>query len=120
MILLDTNIFIYLANGTINIKAIKQDTIAFSSISKIEALGYAKLTVTEQDYLEALFEECEQLDLNDAVIQQAIKFRRQVNMSIVDTIIAATASVYQCELYTANVKDFAHIEELRIHNPLNN
>ena len=118
MILLDTNIFIYLVHGTIEMDAIKQETIAFASITKIEALGYAKITVAEQQYLEALFEECEQLNLTESVIQRAIKLRQRSNISLGDSIVAATAFEYNCELYTANEKDFSHIEELVIHNPL--
>jgi predicted nucleic acid-binding protein len=118
MILLDTNVFIYLANGTIAAKVLKNDDIAFASITKIEALGYAKITVAEQSYLDALFAECEQLDLSEAVVQRAIRLRQQAKMSLGDAIIAATALEQDCELWTADEDDFAHIEELKIHNPL--
>ncbi|HSW97969.1 MAG TPA: type II toxin-antitoxin system VapC family toxin [Candidatus Saccharimonadales bacterium] len=118
MILLDTNVFIYLANGKINIDTIKQDILGFASITKIEALGYTQITAAEQQYLEALFFECEQLNLAESVIQSAIKLRQRTNMTLGDAIIAATALEYDCELYTANEKDFSHIDDLRIHNPL--
>jgi predicted nucleic acid-binding protein len=118
MILFDTNVFIYLTKGAIDIDSIKQDIIGFASITKIEALGYSQITVAEQQYLEALFSECEQLNLAEAVIHSAIKLRQRTNMSLGDAIIAATALEYDCELYTANEKDFSHIEGLRIHNPL--
>jgi predicted nucleic acid-binding protein len=117
MILLDTNIFIYLANGTIDIETIKQDEISFASITKIEALGYTQITVAEQQYLEALFAECEQLNLSESVIQQAIKLRQRTNIRLDDAIVAATAIEYDCELYTANEKDFSHIDGLPIINP---
>jgi predicted nucleic acid-binding protein len=118
MILFDTNIFIYLIKGTVDIDSIKQDIIGFASITKIEALGYSKITVAEQQYLEALFSECEQLNLDEAVIRSAIKLRQRTNIRLGDAIIAATALQYDCELYTANEKDFSHVEGLHIHNPL--
>ncbi len=118
MILLDTNIFIYLANGTLGLKKLKDDDLAFASITKVEALGYAQITVAEQSYLEELLKECEQLDLNENVMQQAIRLRQQTRMSLGDAIIAATALAYDCEIWTANTEDFTHIDGLRIHNPL--
>lgn len=118
MIMLDTNIFIYLANGTLGIKDIKNTDLAFSSIAKIEALGYARITVAEQSYLEALFAECQQLELEESVIQRAIRLRQQVRMSLGDAIVAASALEYDCELWTANEADFTQVEGLRIYNPL--
>jgi predicted nucleic acid-binding protein len=39
-------------------------------------------------------------------------------MSLGDSIIAATALLTNCELYTNNTADFAHIAELIVVNPL--
>jgi len=118
MILLDTNIFIYLANSTLAIQAIKDTDLAFPSIVKLEALGYAQITVAEQSYLEALFAECQQLELEESIVQRAIRLRQQSRMSLGDSIVAASALEYGCELWTANEEDFAHIEGLQVHNPL--
>lgn len=118
MILLDTNIFIYLANGTIKINSLKNNDIAFTSITKIEALGYSQITVAEQNYLEALFNECEQIDLDESVMKLAITLRQRSKMTLGDAIIAATALVYDYELWTVNVTDFIHIDGLQIYNPL--
>lgn len=118
MILLDTNIFIYLANGSIAPGALGDTDIAYGSITKMEALGYGQITVAEQSYLEALFVECEQLELDEATIQRAIRLRQQGRISLGDAIIAATALEQDCELWTANTEDFEKIEGLRLHNPL--
>jgi toxin FitB len=118
MILLDTNIFIYLAKGSIKADELGENDVAFASIAKIEALGYSQITVAEQSYLEALFVECEQLDLDEATTQRAIRLRQQVKLSLGDAIIAATAIENDSELWTANIEDFNAIESLRLHNPL--
>jgi toxin FitB len=118
MIILDTNIFIYLANGTLKIQAIKNTDLAFPSIVKVEALGYAQITVAEQSYLEALFAECQQLDLEESILQRAIRLRQQQKMSLGDSIVVASALEFDCELWTANVEDFDHIDGLRLHYPL--
>lgn len=39
-------------------------------------------------------------------------------MSIGDAIIAATAIIYELPLATANSKDFKHIENVELINPL--
>jgi predicted nucleic acid-binding protein len=118
MVLLDTNVFIYLANGSIQASTLNDNDVAYASVTKIEVLGYNQITVGEQSYLEALFAECEQLDLDEAAIQRAIKLRQQAKMSLGDSIIAATAIENDCELWTTNTEDFIGVESLRLHNPL--
>lgn len=120
MILLDTNIFIYLANGTIDAKKLKNVDIAYPSIVKIEALGYSLITVGEQSYLEALFAECQQIDLTENIVQTAITLRQQNKISLGDAVVAATAIVNNCELWTANIADYKNIDDLNIVNPLHN
>jgi predicted nucleic acid-binding protein len=117
VILLDTNVFIYLANGSIKAEVLDDD-VAFAGITKVEALGYNQITVAEQSYLEALFTECEQLDLDESIIQRAIRLRQQVRLTLGDAIIAATAIENDCELWTANTEDFVRIEGLHLHDPL--
>ena len=118
MFLLDINIFVYLSNGTLQCSLVQDIDIAYASITKIEALGYNEITAAEQDYLAQLFNECQQYDLSETIIELAIKLRLRKKMSLGDAIIAATALVYGLELWTANTKDFAGIEGLKLHNPL--
>ncbi len=118
MVLLDTNVFVYLANGTLKAETLEHNEIAFASLTRIEALGFMNITVAEQGYLEQLFEECEQLDLDEAVIERAIRLRQLSRMTLGDAIIAATSLVNDLELWTANAKDFSTVEGLRVRNPL--
>lgn len=118
MILLDTNIFIYLANGKLDVSVLKNSDIAFASITKIEALGYSQITSVEQNYLDEIFQECEQIDLTEDIIRMAIKLRQRSKMTLGDSIIAASAIENDYVLWTANTEDFEHIDHLRLHNPL--
>lgn len=43
MIILDSNTFIYLANGTLEGKIISNEDISHDSITKIECLGFARI-----------------------------------------------------------------------------
>lgn len=71
------NAFIYLANGTIRANAIAGNDVDFASITRIEVLGFSRITVNELNYLEALFEEREQIDLGQSIIRKAIQLRQE-------------------------------------------
>ncbi len=118
MIILDSNILIYLCNKTLNRSVIARVDIGFASVSKIEVLGYQGILVQEQHIIEALLLEAESYPLTDSIINRAIRLRQTKKMSLGDAIIAATALVHDYELWTANEEDFAGIDSLRIHNPL--
>lgn len=119
MIVLDSNVFIYLANGTLDRQIIANDDIAHASVTEIETLGYWNIRANELHFLGALFTESESLRLTDEVVDRAIKLRQTKNISLGDAIVAATALENDCVLWTVNVDDFAHIDELKLHNPLN-
>lgn len=118
MILLDSNIFIYLANGTLDRHMIASKDIAHASITKIECLGFPRIQANELLLLEALFGESYNFALSDDIVERATKLRQARSMSLGDAIIAATALEHDYELWTANEEDFAQIEGLRIRNPL--
>lgn len=118
MIILDTNIFIYLSNGILPPARIASTDIAHPSIVKIEALGYSRIHANELLLLEALFSESYMLPLTDKVIDRAIRLRQARSMSLGDAIVAATALEHDLQLWTSNIKDYAHIESLKLYNPL--
>jgi predicted nucleic acid-binding protein len=118
MIILDSNVFIYLANGTLDRKTISNEDISHASITKIESLGFPRIHANELLLLEILFDESYDLPLTDDIVDRAIKLRQVKNMSLGDAIIAATAIEHGYELWTANEEDFAHIDGLQLHNPL--
>jgi predicted nucleic acid-binding protein/antitoxin component of MazEF toxin-antitoxin module len=118
MILLDTNILIYLANGTLNRNIIINTDIAHASVTRIEALGFSAIPANELLLLSALLDESYTLDLTGPVIEQAIKLRQIKRMSLGDAIIAATALAHGLTLWTANTEDFNHVENLTLYNPL--
>jgi len=118
MVILDTNIFIYLAKGTLARQLVAKTDIAHASITKIEALGFSSIPANELLLLDALFGESYSLDLTDSVVGYAVKLRQARRMSLGDSLIAATALEHDLDLWTANVDDFRHIESLKLINPL--
>ncbi|HWZ65747.1 MAG TPA: type II toxin-antitoxin system VapC family toxin [Patescibacteria group bacterium] len=118
MVILDTNIFVYLSKGTLDRRIISDIDIAHASITRLESLGYSNILANELHLMSALFNESYNLALTDSVIDRAIKLRQYMHMSLGDSIIAATALENDIELWTANVNDFQHIEGLKLTNPL--
>ena len=118
MVCLDTNVFIYISNKTLKRTLLLNVDAAYSTISKIEALGYGKITAIEQSILEQLFDEYEHLTINDLIIQRTISIRQRYKIKLPDAIIAATAIENDCTLWTVNEEDFQKIPDLKLFNPL--
>ncbi len=120
MILLDSNIIIYSATEQHKYlrEIIKKSDVACSIISKLEILGYHKITAEQIKYFEAVFKVLDILLISDEIISQAVKYRQKKSMSVGDAIIAATAKTFHGVLYTNNVQDFANIKDFKIINPI--
>ena len=118
--LLDTNIIIYSASSEYSyLRSLVKDKLnAISIVSNVETLGYHKITGEEKIYFSTVFNLLPSLPINAAVIEQAISLRQEQKMSLGDSIIAATALLYDLTLVTRNVDDFKHISGLKIINPI--
>lgn len=120
MIILDTNIIIYasLPDFTYLRHLIQNPTNAVSLISKVEVLGYHSLKEEDKILFQAVFETLHLLPVNTLIVDKAIELRQHKRMSLGDAIIAATAIVYDAELYTRNVNDFKTINDIKLTNPI--
>ena len=120
MILVDTNILIYSAKPEYKHLRVlfKQKNVGVSIISKLEVLGYHKITSLQINYFNAIFQLVTIFSITEEIINQAIDYRQKKSMSVADSIIASTASLNGCDLYTNNVADFKIISDLVIKNPL--
>ena len=119
MRLLDSNIVIYAAqpaNEWLRMEVLGQP-FAVSQASRVEVLGWHRITAQDQQDLAAFLAAGTLLSITDAVAECAIALRQQKKMSLGDALIAATAVVYDCELATRNTDDFDHIPGLRLVNP---
>jgi hypothetical protein len=81
-----------------------------SDISIIETLGYHKISLSEKNYLKELFLNIPRISINSAIIDHAVKYKQSKKMTIGDSIIAATAKVYNIEPATKNIKDFSDLK----------
>lgn len=117
--LLDSNILIYGATGEHPaLDAILDRTdLAVASVTRIETLGFHRLSELERHWLETVFERMKILALDDVVAARAIALRQERKMGLADAIIAATALVHQLPLVTRNVDDFKQVTGLQVKNP---
>ena len=77
-------------------------------------LGYHKLKPNEKQYFEKFFTEIIILPIDNSIIEKAIQLRQQKNISVGDSIIAATAIIVNVSLLTHNESDFKGIKKLEI------
>jgi predicted nucleic acid-binding protein len=117
--LVDSNILIYGGKTEHSgLDAILARTdLAATSVTRIETLGFHRLSDVEKRWLETAFERMKILRLDDAVTARAITLRQERKMGLADAIIAATALVHGMPLVTCNVGDFNHVSGLRLIDP---
>jgi len=122
MKLLDSNIIIYSAEPENQfLRELIEDNCPFVSIiSKIEVLGYHKIKPAEKDYFNTFFLNAPIIEINHNIIEKAISIRQAKKVSLGDSLIAATALIYDLELNTRNTDDFKNIEGLKLLNPFEN
>jgi len=121
--LLDTNIVIYILNGTlqpeksVHLQAASESEAIISVISKIELLGWTPSNQQEATLLEKFVSGAIVSPLSDEVIDKTIELRRTCKIKLPDAIIAATALVNDQILLTRNETDFEKIKDLLVINP---
>ena len=119
MMLLDSNIVIYAAqpeNAFIRDMMLDR-SVSVSVITKLEVLGYHRLTSAEQDMFQGVFDVIHQIPVTPPIIELASALRQQRKMGLADSLIAATALKQAVPLLTRNIFDFAWIQNLDVINP---
>ena len=118
--LLDSNIIIYL--GTDKAAQIENmlvdKELNISVITKVETLGYHKLSDKEKKFLNMLFDRINVIPLDEDIINSAIHLKQHRKTSLGDALIAATALTKKLTLVTNNIEDFENIKGLKLINPL--
>lgn len=104
--LLDSNIVIGLLKGHAKAVALAEraglrlDRAAISQITRMELLGYPKLTDAEDRDIRNLLALCQVRLLDEQVEAEAIRLRRSSGLKLPDAIIAATALCGSLRLLT--------------------
>ncbi|MCW5909272.1 MAG: type II toxin-antitoxin system VapC family toxin [Chitinophagales bacterium] len=111
LILLDTNILIYLLKGDEKIISILEERVpVISVITEIELLSFPNTKPSELSSIKKLIADCQVVSLNKSVKKEAIELRKQFKLKTVDSIVAATAKFLNLPLITAD-KSFAKLDK---------
>lgn len=116
--IVDSNVIIYsIQDGYEQLQAYlldQVDQVHASAITKIEVIGFYKLSNSEKEEFDQFFGAITTLPITEAIIAEAIRLRQQRRRSLGDSIIAATALLHNLPVLTNNVADFADIDGLQV------
>lgn len=106
--LVDSNIIIYSLSEEYSYlrELFLREECNISEISRVEVLGYHLLNDKQKNYFLDIFDYSTVLIPTKTIFDKSIEIRRKYNMKLGDSIIAATAILYNLTLYTRNLKDF--------------
>lgn len=120
--LIDTNIAIFYFGAALSTKAeafidkVVENTYYLSVVNRIELLGFRGLSQNETTAFQSFVKKAEVIDLEEDIILETIRLRKECQVKLPDAIIAATCIVIGLTLITNNVKDFQKIKGLKIHS----
>jgi predicted nucleic acid-binding protein len=121
VILLDSNIVIYLRNpkwGEKIFSQIEDERLATCNVVVSEVLGFKGLEKSDADHFERFFVTMKNFQFDDTVTKMVIQLRRRHTIQLPDAIIAATALTNDLSLCTHNLEDFDKIPDLLLFDPL--
>jgi len=112
-ILVDTNILLYLLNGSDTLEEILQGKdVYISFITELELTG-KKISDNEDAKITQLLNDCSVIALNNSIKAKYKEIRSKYKLKLADAVIAATSIVYDMPLITAD-KQFKTIKELTL------
>jgi hypothetical protein len=121
MILLDTNIVIYLHGAQLEDEiadTLQNSSLHTCNIIVAEVLGYKSIDLEDIKYFENLFATMNNHIFDKEVTAKVIELRQTISIKLRDAIIAATAIVNGLVLWTHNVEDFEKVSKLSLFDPL--
>ena len=123
MILCDTNILIEAYRKNTNIISVlndivRRDTIVISDVTRAEMLVGAR----NKCEMKVLIDELGQLkclpiqsEISARAIHLLVAYHLSHGLDFHDALIAATATHYNIELFTLNVKDFVFLSDIKLY-----
>lgn len=91
-------------------------SVIYSTITRIEILGFPNLSAKEEEAVRRLLNEFEEVAVSNAVVERTIQIRKLVPIKIPDALIAETAKAV---VITRNTGDFQRVPGLAVLHPDN-
>lgn len=119
MYTLDTNPIIYYAKDdkavVEHLEALIQlSPIYVSTVTQIELFSFSDLSRREEDRIKSILRAFLIVPLDSQIAEIAARLRREYQLKLPDSAIAATALFTGSTLVTRNVKDFKNVSGLEI------
>ncbi len=120
LILLDTNIIIYLSKRELSTQEIffKEDEYAISLVTYMEVLGFEFQNSEEERFVKKLLSYFTILSIEKEIADQTVELRKKYKIKLSDAIICATAIVNDAILITNDLRldvvkevDIIHIKK---------
>lgn len=110
----DTNILLYFLNGEEDvIEIFSNKEIFISFVSELEMLSYPNLSPDSEKIINEFLSQCTVININSEIKKATISLRKKYNLKLPDSIIAASASVLNLPILTAD-QQFRKIKSLEI------
>lgn len=120
MLLLDTNVLIYLLGGNRAVANLIKDKLWYISfINEIEILSKPELTLIQTKATQALLNECIVIEMSASIKERTIDNCKKHKLKLADSIILSTAQEIEAPLITADhiFKRVAHQHPIIIIQP---
>ena len=120
MYILDTNAVIYYVKEESNVVSVIEDIytknvpVYVSVITEAELFGFPQLSDEEAERIEKFLHTVSIIPMDSQIARLTGTIRKKYQLSIADSVIAATALFTSTRLLTRNVGDFKKVPELHI------
>ena len=94
-------------------------SVIYSSITRIEVLGFPNLSEQEESAIRRLLNEFEEIPVSNEIVERTIQIRKLIRIKLPDALIAASAHVAQATVVTRNTSDFQRTPSLTVVHPDN-
>jgi predicted nucleic acid-binding protein len=113
-ILVDTNIILYLLDGSDTlVKILQGKDIYLSFITELELIGYKENTPKRDQQIAELLNDCSIISMNNLIKEKYTEIRKNHHLKLADAIIAATAIAFNMPIITAD-KQFKTVNRLKL------
>ena len=112
--ILDTNAILYILNGDETLADfLFEKELYLSIITEMELLSYKKITASEQKKVEEFVKEMRVININESIKNLVIQIKKESNLKLPDSIIAATAIWLNIPFVTSD-KHFGNLQNLNL------
>ncbi len=113
-ILIDTNIILYLLEGSDTLeKALQGKDVYISFITELELIGYSGNSKKREEQIAGLLSDCSIISMNTLIKEKFVEIKKQHGLKLADAIIAATAMAFDMRIITGD-KQFRKVDKLKL------